>query len=78
MKKQNFEVYFIEFDFDDDIRFQTIVRTFQLNEKTNDKLNYIQKVWYSNIYDYYVKHKTSKDANKIFIIAFKRKINKYR
>ena len=78
VKEQNFEICFIKSNLDDDSRFQATVRAFQLSEKTNDQSNYIQKEWYSDIYDYYVKQKISTNANKITLIAFKRKINKYR
>ena len=78
VKKQSFEICFIESNHDNCFRFQTIVRTFQLSEKIDVRSNYIQKKWYSNIYDYYAKQKISAKTNKIAMIAFKRKINKYR
>ena len=78
VKKQSSEICFIESDHDDCSRSQTTVRTFQLSEIIDARPDYTQEEWYSDIYDYYAKQKTPANANKIAMIAFKRKINKYR
>ena len=67
------------YDAKNDSKLYTMIRNLRVESIINErKSNYIQKNWYSNIYVYYALEKSSKNLNKIAMIAFKRKINNYR
>lgn len=79
VKKQRFLFDFTSYDVKNDFELHAIIKSFQIEREINKKKsNYIQKIWYSDIYEYCAQEIISKNLNKIAIIVFKRKINNYR
>ena len=70
---------FTSYDAKNDSKLHAMIRNLRVENIINErKSDYTQKNWYSNIYAYYAQEKSSKNLNKIAMIAFKRKINNYR
>ena len=67
------------YDAKNDSKLHAMIRSLRVESIINERRsNYTQKNWYSDIYVYYALEKSSKNLNKIAMIAFKRKINNYR